>query len=169
MFLCHFIECLGCRYSSFSQLSNMLFCQQVFWSFSLWDDQDEDLVNMCSVSLVWFFIVWTCLGVTRGSCLINSWLGASLVVELAKLLCTSVARGISLLYSLLFAITKCRYCSIYWFLCSVSPSVWGWKVVDIFHVMPSSLARAHPKWLVKWGSLSDITFAGSPNQGYTCS
>ena len=105
----------------------------------------------------------TYIGVAGGSRLINSWLGASLVVELAELLYTNVARGRRLLHSLLFAATNWRNCSSHWFFCLVSLSIWGWNAVDIFHVMPSSLARAYPKWLVKWGSLSDITFVGSPN------
>ena len=85
------------------------------------------------------------MGVAGGSRLINSWLGASLVEELAKLLYTSVARGNSLLHSLLFAATNQRHCSSHCFLRSVSPSIWGWNAVDMFHVIPSSLARALPK------------------------
>src|SRR6267154_4527546 len=106
-----------------------------------------------------------CAGVAGGSLLISSWLGASLVVEFAELLCTSVARGSRLLHSLLFPITKWRYCSSHWFFRSVSPSVWGWNTIDMFHLIPNSLARLCLKWLVNLGSLSDITLVGSPNQG----
>ena len=109
-----------------------------------------------------------CTSVAGGSRPINSWLGASLVIAFAELLCTRVAIARKVLHSLLFPATNQRYCSSHWFLHSVSPSVWGWYAIDMFHVMPSSLARARPKWLVKWGSLSDITLVGSPNQGYTC-
>src|SRR6266851_6063644 len=66
-----------------------------------------------------------CASVAGGSLLISSCLGASLVVEFAELLCTSVARGSRLLQSSLFPVTKRRYCSIHWFFRSVSPSVWG--------------------------------------------
>jgi len=67
------------------------------------------------------------------------------MVELAELLCTSVARGRRLLHSLLFAATNRRNCSSYWFFHLVSLSVWGWNTVDIFHIMPSCLARVHLK------------------------
>ena len=90
-----------------------------------------------------------CASVGSGSCPINNWLGTSAVVELATLLCTKVAIGRRVLHSLLLPATNWRYCSIYWFLCLVNPSVWGWYAIDMFHVMPSSLARARPKWLVK--------------------
>src|SRR6266851_3486109 len=106
-----------------------------------------------------------CAGVAGGSLPISSWLGASLVVEFAELLCTSVARGSRLLQSSLFPVTKRRYCLIHWFFRSVSPSVWGWNAVDRFHLIPSSLARLRPKWLVNQGSLSDMTLVGRPNQG----
>ncbi len=104
-----------------------------------------------------------CASVAGGSHLISSWLGASLVVKLAKLLCTNVAKGSRLLHSSLFTITKWRYCSSHWFFHSVSPSVWGWNTVNRFHLVSSSLARLHPKWLMNWGSLLDITLVGSPN------
>ena len=72
-----------------------------------------------------FSVPSDCASVAEGSRPISSWLGASLVMELAELLCTSVAKGNKLLHSLLFAITKQRYCSTHWFLRSVSPSIWG--------------------------------------------
>jgi hypothetical protein len=64
-----------------------------------------------------------CTGVAGGSRPINSWLGAKLVVEFAKLLCTRVARGRRLLHSLLFPATNWRYCSSHWFFHSIRPSV----------------------------------------------
>jgi hypothetical protein len=109
-----------------------------------------------------------CTGVAGGSRPINSWLGASPVVALAMLLYTKVAIARRVLHSLSFPATNQGYCSSHWFLHSVSPSVCRRYAVDMFHVMPSSLARVRPKWLMKRGSLSDITFVGSPNQGYTC-
>jgi hypothetical protein len=66
-----------------------------------------------------------CARVGGGSHPINNWLGARLVVELAALLCTSVAMGKRVLHSLSFPATNRRYCPIHWFLHSVGPSVWG--------------------------------------------
>ena len=79
-----------------------------------------------------FSVPSDCASVAGGSCLISSWLGASLVMELAELLCTNVAKGNMLLHSSLFAVTKQRYCFTHWFLHSVSPSVWGWNTIDRF-------------------------------------
>jgi hypothetical protein len=66
-----------------------------------------------------------CAGVAGSSLPISSWLGVSLVVEFAELLCTNVTIGSILLHSLLFPATNWRYCSTHWFFRSVSPSVWG--------------------------------------------
>jgi hypothetical protein len=86
-----------------------------------------------------------CAGVAGGSRPINSWLGASPVVAFAVLLCTRVAIARKVLHSLSFPATSRRYCSSHWFLRSVSPSVYGRYAVNMFHIMPSSLARARPK------------------------
>jgi hypothetical protein len=86
-----------------------------------------------------------CAGVAGGSQPINSWLGASPVVVFFALLCTKVAIARRVLHSLLLPATNRRYCSSHWFLHSVSPSVCGRYAIDMFHVMPSSLARVRPK------------------------
>ena len=70
-----------------------------------------------------FSVPSDCASVAGGSHPISSWLGASLVVELAVLLCTNVAKGNMLLHSLLYTITKWRYCSTHWFFRSVSPFI----------------------------------------------
>jgi hypothetical protein len=86
-----------------------------------------------------------CTGIVGGSRPISSWLGASPVVVFVALLCTRVAIARRVLHSLSLPTTNWRYCSSHWFLRSVSPSVCGQYAVDMFHVMPSSLARACPK------------------------
>jgi len=86
-----------------------------------------------------------CVGVASGSRPISSWLGASLVVAFATLLCIKVAIARRVLHSLSFPATNRRYCSSHWFLRSVSPSVCGQYAIDMFYIMPSSLARARPK------------------------
>jgi hypothetical protein len=52
-----------------------------------------------------------CVGLAGDSRPINSWLGASPVVEFAKLLCTRVAIDRRVLHSLSFPATNQRYCS----------------------------------------------------------
>jgi hypothetical protein len=86
-----------------------------------------------------------CAGVAGGSQPISSWLGANPVVEFTELLCTRVAKASRLLHSLLFPDINRRYCSNHWFLRSVSPSVWGWYAIVMFHSIPNSLASAFPK------------------------
>ena len=59
-------------------------------------------------------------------------------------------------------VTNLRYFSTHWFFHSESPSVWGWEAVNRFCWIPSHLVSAFPKCEVNLGSLSLMTFLGSP-------
>ena len=61
-----------------------------------------------------------------------------------------------------------RYCSTHWFFHSDRPSVCGWKVVLMLQSIFSLVVSAFAKWEVKHGSLSEIIFTGTPNQGNMC-
>ena len=66
-------------------------------------------------------------------------------------------------------VTRRRYCSTHWFLCSDNPSVWGWKAVERFWSIPNLVARALAKCDVNRGSLSLMTLLGMPNHRVTLS
>jgi hypothetical protein len=61
-----------------------------------------------------------------------------------------------------------RYCSTHGFICSVCPSVRGWKAVERFWVTPRLAQSAFEKCDAKRGSLSEMTRRGTPNQGTRC-
>src|SRR5712672_2223473 len=97
-------------------------------------------------------------------------MGVTPNVELTWSLCTADATVSHRLQSSCCAlVTRRKYCSTHWFLCSESPSVWGWNAVDKFCLAPILLSRARPKCDVKWGSLSEMIFDGSPNHRYILS
>ncbi len=60
-------------------------------------------------------------------------------------------------------VTIWRYCSTHWFFHSDSPSVLGWKAVEMFCWAPIWVDRAQPKCEVNRGSLSIMTFFGRLN------
>jgi hypothetical protein len=76
-------------------------------------------------SAVRFFDSEHCSVESGGSNPIKNSFGAKPVVEFLLLLCTAVAMGSHLLHSFWLIAMRCRYCSIHWFVCSDSPSVWG--------------------------------------------
>src|SRR5712671_63285 len=97
-------------------------------------------------------------------------MGVTPNVELTWSLCTTDATVSHRLQSPCCAFaTRRRYCSTHWFFRSESPSVRGWNAVDRFCLAPILLASARPKWDVKRGSRSEMTFDGSPNHRYTLS
>jgi len=61
-----------------------------------------------------------------------------------------------------------KYCSIQAFMCSVCPSVQGWKAVERFCWIPSALHISFANAEVNRGSRSKIILLGSPNQGTRC-
>src|SRR6266404_5694961 len=92
------------------------------------------------------------------------WLGESPVVVLIRLLCTVVASVSQYVHPFgSFDVTSRRYCSIHWFFCSDSPSVWGWNAMDRFRSIPSFSERALPNCEVNLGSRSLIILTGKPN------
>jgi hypothetical protein len=99
----------------------------------------------------------------------NTSLGDLLIVPFFALLWTSVATASQLAQSSWLTVMSRRYCSTHWLVRSARPSVCGWNAVERFCVMPNSWVKARPKWDVKRGSLSLITFCGIPNHRYTLS
>src|SRR5258708_37812343 len=64
-------------------------------------------------------------------------------------------------------VTMRRYCSIHWFSRSDSPSVQGWKAVEMFCWAPILTASPFPKGEVNRGYLLVFTFFWRSNQGKT--
>jgi len=61
-----------------------------------------------------------------------------------------------------------KYCSIQVFMCSVCPSVQGWKAVERLCWIPSALHISFTNAEVNQGSWSKMILLGSPNQGMRC-
>src|SRR5713226_2464473 len=115
---------------------------------------------------VWLFTSLSSLVSNWGSPPHRIWLGDSPVVAFFRSLCTAVAIESQLVQSSgAIDVTIWRYCSIHWFFHSDSPSVRGWKVVEIFCWAPILVANPFLKCEVKRGSLSVMSFLGSPNHG----
>ena len=99
----------------------------------------------------------------------TSW-GLSLVVAFGHWLCTKDTMSNHSSQSSCCAVVYIwRYCSTHWFFCSDRPSVCGWNVVLMLQSMFNLVVSAFVKWDVKHGSLSEIIFVGTPNQGNMCS
>ncbi len=100
--------------------------------------------------------LWVCNTLSElsmGLYLKRIWLGDSPVVVLIRLLCTVVVSASQCVHPLgSFEVTSHRYCSIHWFFCSDSPSVWGWNAVDRFHWILSFSVSALPNCEVNLGS-----------------
>jgi hypothetical protein len=80
-----------------------------------------------------------------------------------QVLCANSMKGISSTQLFCWKLPKTqRYCSNSWLTLSVSPSVCGWKAVDMVDLTPSLFHTSCMTLDTNWGPLSDITWQGSP-------